>query len=139
MRFLKEKTRVPVLKVIAFGMAADNHDPEIGPFLITEWIDGIPLSTIMEKLPRPNGSPVLRQDISDKTLHTIYRQIANILLELSMLSFDRIGALSMVKSVDCTYTWPVEYAPMTLKMNEIERCRNVKVGGTKFFKTEILP
>lgn len=30
MRFVKEKTRIPVPKVTTFGTAADNHDPSIG-------------------------------------------------------------------------------------------------------------
>lgn len=115
-------------------MAADNHDPEVGPFLITEWIEGILLSSIMEKLPRPEWGPVLRQDVSDQTLYSIYRKIAKILLELSMHSFDQIGALSIVEAADGTHSWPIQSAPMTLKMNEIERSGNVKVGGKWFFK-----
>ncbi|KAG4439632.1 hypothetical protein IFR05_004881 [Cadophora sp. M221] len=107
MRFLREKTLIPVPEVIAFGMAADNHDPKMVPFIIEEWIDGVPLSTIIEKLPRPSLGPVLRKDISDETLHTIYLQIAKILLELSMHNFDKIGAPSLVKHEDGTTSWPI--------------------------------
>jgi hypothetical protein len=129
MRFMKERTLVPVPNIIAFGMAADNHDPEMGPFIIEEWIDGVPLSTIMEELPRPSWGPVLRGDISDEILYTIYRQIAKILLELSMHNFDKIGALSVVEHEDGTTSWQVTSAPMTLKMNEIERGGYVQVDG----------
>lgn len=129
MRFLRERTQVPVPKVIAFGMAADNHDPKMGPFIIEEWIDGVPLSTIMEELPRPSWGPVLRADISDQALHKIYRQIARILLELSIHSFDKIGAPSLVENEDGIPSWVITSAPMTLKMNEIERCGYVPVGG----------
>jgi hypothetical protein len=73
LRFRKEKTRVPVPEVIAFGMAVDNHDPGMGPFLITEWIEGVPLSSVMEELPRPEWGPILRRDIGDETLYTIYK------------------------------------------------------------------
>ncbi len=129
MRFMKERTRVPVPKIIASGMAADNHDPEMGPFIIEEWIEGVPLSTIMEELPRPSWGPVLRRDISDEVLHTIYRQIAKILLELSTHNFDKIGAPSLVEQEDGTTSWLVTSAPLTLKMNEIERSGYVQVGG----------
>jgi hypothetical protein len=129
MRFIKERTLVPVPNIIAFGMAADNHDPEMGPFIIEEWIDGVPLSTIMEELPRPSWGPVLRGDLNDETLHTIYRQVARILLELSMHNFDKIGALSLVEHGDSTTSWQVTSAPMTLKMNEIERGGYVQVDG----------
>ncbi|KAH9211485.1 kinase-like domain-containing protein [Leptodontidium sp. 2 PMI_412] len=127
MIFLKEKTLIPVPEVIAFGMAADNHVSEMGPFIIEEWIDGVPLSTVMEELPRPSWGPVLRKDISDETLHTIYCQIAKILLELSMHNFDKIGAPSLVGLEGGTTSWPITSAPMTLKMNEIERGGYVRV------------
>ncbi|KAH8702851.1 kinase-like domain-containing protein [Phaeosphaeriaceae sp. PMI808] len=139
MRFLKERTRVPVPQIIAFGMAADNHDPEMGPFIIAEWIEGIPLSTIMEELPRPEWGPVLRKDISDKTLYAIYRQVAKVLLELSMHNFDHIGAPFLVHRKDGTHSWSVTSAPMTLKMIEIERSGYVRVGDhlAEPFRTNI--
>lgn len=135
MRFMKERTLVPVPNVIAFGMRADNHDLEMGPFIIEEWIDGVPLSTIVEELPRPSYGPVLRANISDETLYTIYRQIAKILLELSMHNFDKIGAPALVENDDGTTAWLVTSAPMTLKMNEIERGGYVQVGGKNSYTT----
>jgi hypothetical protein len=63
MRYLRKRTRIPVPEVIAFGMAADNCDLHIGPFLIIKWIEGLRLSPIMEKIPRPEWGPVLRHDI----------------------------------------------------------------------------
>ncbi|EHK99636.1 putative Altered inheritance of mitochondria protein 9, mitochondrial [Glarea lozoyensis 74030] len=59
MKFLKQNTFVPVPGVIAYGMAADNHDPGMGLFIIEEWIDGVPLSTLMEEHPRPSWGPIL--------------------------------------------------------------------------------
>jgi hypothetical protein len=50
----------------------------------------------MEELPRSPRGPVLRKDISDDNLYIIYRQMAKILLELSMHDFDKIGALLFV-------------------------------------------
>lgn len=137
MRFLKEKTLIPVPEVIAFGMAADNHVSEMGPFIIEEWIDGVPLSTVMEELPRPSWGPVLRKDISDETLHTIYCQIAKILLELSMHNFDKIGAPSLVGLEGGTTSWPITSAPMTLKMNEIERGGYVRVDGKNYVRCSL--
>jgi len=52
---------------------------------------------MMELQPRPEWGPVLRDDISDDMLYEIYRQMAKILLELSIHDFDKIGALSEVK------------------------------------------
>lgn len=50
-RFVKEKTKSPVPKVVTFGTTANNHDPSIGSFLITEWVEGLPATTVVEELP----------------------------------------------------------------------------------------
>lgn len=50
----------------------------------------------------------------------MYRQVANILLELADHKFDRIGSLSFDDSGSCS----VSARPLTLKMNEVAR-----VGG----------
>ena len=125
MKFVGENTSIPVPRVIAFGTAAENHDPAIGPFLITEWIEGIPVTAFLEKLPRPSWGPVLRDDIGDIQLRTIYSQIASILLELAEHDFDNIGALSAGQTHSETSVWSVESRPMTLRVNDIKAGGNV--------------
>ncbi|THY76593.1 hypothetical protein D6C87_04364 [Aureobasidium pullulans] len=127
MRFVKEKTKILLPKVIAFGTAADNHDPSIGPFLITEWVEGIPVTSLIEELPRPSWGPVLRHEIEDNLLRKIYRQMANILLELAEHDFDKIGALSMTEGDDALPSWSIDHRPMTMKMNDVEAGSNVIV------------
>jgi len=73
MKFTQAKTRIPVPRLIASGSAAENHDPAMGPFIITEWIDGVWLVSVMEEKPRPEWGPVLRDDIDEATLSKIYR------------------------------------------------------------------
>lgn len=118
MKFIQHKTNIPVPKIVAFGTAADNHDHEIGPFLITTWVQGVSLTSIMEELPRPEYGPILRDDINEKDLRNIYSQMANVLLELSLHDFDKIGALTAIE--DETESWSICSRPMTLKMNDIE-------------------
>jgi len=118
LKFLGERTRIPVPTVMAFGAEADEKSG-IGPFLIMEWVDGVTLTSVMEQLPRPSWGPVLREDIDDDTLYGIYAQMAKILLELSLHNFDQIGAPSMVTHGSQT-SWSITSKPMTLKMNEIK-------------------
>lgn len=118
MKFFQHKTNIPAPEFVAFGTAADNHDHVIGPFLITTWVQGVSLTSIMEELPRPEYGPVLRDDINEKDLQTIYSQMANVLLELSLHDFDKIGALTTTE--DGTESWSICSRPMTLKMNDIE-------------------
>lgn len=129
MKFIKEKTRIPIPKVIAFGTATENYDTRIGPFLIIEWVEGVSLASIMEEQPEPEWGPTLRNDITDDMLYKIYRQMAGILLELSMHDFDKIGSLSEVKHDNGRVTWHISSRPMTLKMNEIESKGNVTIDG----------
>jgi len=70
----------------------------------------------------------LRKDVADSTIREIYRQIADIHLQLFAQSFPKIGGLSME---DCSSdpVWSVTSGPLTFKMNEIERMGGVKVGG----------
>ena len=46
-----------------------------------------------------------------------------------MNNFEKIRALSLVEHKDGITSWLVASAPMTLKMNEIERGGYVRVGG----------
>ena len=78
LKFIKEKTNIPVLEVIAFG-----KDDFFGPFMITNFIDGTPLNTLLraDNLDEDEDE-VLRDDISNEDLVKIYRQIANILSQV---------------------------------------------------------
>jgi aminoglycoside phosphotransferase (APT) family kinase protein len=129
MKFVKENTTIPVPRVIAFGIAAENHDPAIGPFLITDWVEGKPVTAFLEKLPRPSWGPVLREDIEEHQLRTIYSQMASILLELAEHDFNKIGALFTDQSYPKMSSWSIKLRPMTLRVNDIEAGGNVVVDS----------
>lgn len=145
MRYLYEKTNIPVPKVIGCGTTQDNCFFGVGPFIIMEYIEGKPLSEVLmgkplDELFRPRTGaeelqemadraeaareeeegPLLSPDISDETLSIIYRQIANIYLELAEHKFDKIGALSTERTRRGT-SWVVEHPPHTLDNNEQQR------------------
>ncbi|KAG9604882.1 hypothetical protein KCU77_g945, partial [Aureobasidium melanogenum] len=129
MEFVKANTTIPIPRVIAFGTAAENHDPAIGPFLITEWVEGKPVTAFLEKLPQPSWGPVLRENIEEHQLRTIYSQMASILLELAKHDFDKIGALSADQDYSKISPWSVDSRPMTLRVNDIEAGGNVVVDN----------
>ncbi|RHZ58439.1 hypothetical protein CDV55_105911 [Aspergillus turcosus] len=124
MQFVKEKTNIPVPSVIAWGLGHENP-LGLGPFIIMEYIEGEPLDTILRQGTGPEEAHALRLDISDEELETLYRQIANILLELSAHDFPRIGSLS--RNPD--FGSGIYSRPLTLKMNEIKSHGGVRVGG----------
>lgn len=124
MRFVKEKTNIPVPTVIAWGLSHENP-LGLGAFIIMEFIEGEPLDMILRQGTGPEKAHSLRLDISDEELETIYRQIANFLLDLSAHNFPQIGSLSRnADSSSC-----INSRPLTLKMNEIQSHGGVRVGG----------
>jgi hypothetical protein len=129
MQFIKTETKIPVPSVLAWGMSKDNP-LGLGAFIIMDFIEGDPLGKILEVLPEPESGQTLREDISDRDLDIIYRQIANILLELSEHDFPRIGSLSRIDHDTC-----VDSRPLTLKMNETERHGGVNISSMLTLQT----
>ncbi|KAF2000504.1 hypothetical protein P154DRAFT_598462 [Amniculicola lignicola CBS 123094] len=68
---------------------------------------------------------ILRSDISEQDLCTVYRQITGFYLKLSKLEFPNVGSLS-IRDDQSIY---LDLGPLTLKMQEIEAHGGVKVGG----------
>lgn len=117
-QFIKAKTKIPVPSIITWGCSADNP-LGLGPYIIMEYIDGQPLDEIIRQ--QTEDGYTLRSDIDDQELEIIFRQIANIYLELSSHDFPHIGALS--NPLDTT----VQSGPLTLKINEIESHGGIKL------------
>lgn len=123
LKYIKEKTDIPVPTVIAYGMADDNPTG-LGPFLITNFIQGTQLSEMLKSdSVDEQGDKVLSNDIPDSTLEVVYQQIALVILQLANHDFDRIGSLSL----DDDGTWSINSGPLTLNMNELARCGNIHV------------
>jgi hypothetical protein len=123
MKFIKEKIDIPVPTVIAYGMADDNPTG-LGPFLIITFAEGTPLGEMLKAdSVDEQGDKILRSDIPDSTLEVVYRQIADVILQLSEHNFDRIGSLSL----DSDDTWSIGSGPLTLNMNELARCGDMYI------------
>jgi hypothetical protein len=124
MQFIKLETSIPIPLVIAWGTSDDNP-LGLGAFIIMEFIEGESLGKILEGPPEPEHGAILRSDIDDNDLETVYRQVADILLQLSEHDFSQIGSLSRI---DNTHSCAAS-RPLTLKLNEIKAHGGVFVGG----------
>jgi len=122
MRFIREKTSIPIPKVIASGIA-EGKFLGLGPFIIMEFVRGERLDECLF-----DEEDNLRQHIRDSTWEIIYRQMARIYLQLSAYSFDSIGGLHLDEA-GCDQSWSILSSPITLKMNELERLGGVAVKG----------
>lgn len=126
MYLISEKTNIPVPKVHAWGLSKHNV-LGLGPFIIMDHISGgESLGHLWRVGPEER---ILRDDISERDLRTVYRQIAGFYLELSKLEFPTVGSLSIKDDGSIRS----DSGPLTLKMQEIEAHGGVKVGGTTHY------
>ncbi|KAG5805407.1 hypothetical protein H9Q74_010684 [Fusarium xylarioides] len=100
-----------------------GKDPELGPFIIMEhWENS---GSISGRLTMSNKDPsvpyVLNPDTPEPILEGIWTKVAHCLLELSQLTFPRIG--SLLQAVKDTYE--VAGRPVTLNMTEMIRLANI--------------
>jgi hypothetical protein len=58
-----------------------------------DFISGISVSDLLKDPNAERPTRLMREDISDSDIEVIYRQLANFLLQLFKLDFDRIGSL----------------------------------------------
>lgn len=125
LNLIRETTTIPVPIVRAWGMA-DSNVLGLGPFIMMDFIDGVSLGTIIKD---PNANPpsrVMREDISDSDIEVIYRQMANYLLQLFKLDFDRIGSLPSPETGSSNPTPP---RPLTFKAETILQDGGVDTFG----------
>lgn len=114
MEFLSQNTTIPVPHVHSWGFTSESPQ-QFGPFIIMDYVEGTLLSTILKQPTKSDQEDIfLDPNIDNSILNKIYHQIAEFLLQLSRLSFTRIGAIS--KDGD---TWSVTKRPLTYNMNEL--------------------
>lgn len=51
MKYLDEKTSIPVPKIVASGTAEENIFDGVGPFIIMEFVEGKPLYEVLRGVP----------------------------------------------------------------------------------------
>lgn len=122
MKYIADNTNIPVPRVIVYGKAEDSTTG-LGPFIIMTWVEGTPMSEILRKKTQEeeNDDYVLNLDIDEKALETLYGQMADVLLELWKLDFDRIGTLRLDESGKPS----IKESPLTQETNELIRTGNV--------------
>ncbi|KPM39113.1 hypothetical protein AK830_g7468 [Neonectria ditissima] len=94
MQYVAANTTIPVPKIHHWGVAEDNP-LRLGPFIIMDYVEHE--TTLSHALNDPlvdsTGYHSLDPDIDEQKLRSLYRQMANIILQLSTLSFSQIGSL----------------------------------------------
>lgn len=69
--------------------------------------------------------------VDKEIVRKVYRQAANIILELNSLSFSAIGTLATTD--DEQSTWSIKSPPWSITLHEAERNHGVQPQGTHLF------
>lgn len=120
-RLVQEQTDIPVPFILHYGMT-DESPFGLGPFIIMEYIEHA--YDLVEALNTPGLAmeerPILDPNITAERLEYVYGQIAHVLLQLSKLSFPRIGAPIEVNE----NSWSATERPLTMNMTELVQLGN---------------
>lgn len=122
LKYIRDHTSIPVPTILHWG-TKDENPLGLGPFIIMEYIDyemSMP-SALNTPGFSPENHPVLNPNIEEGRLEMLYRQVADILLQLSKLEFPLIGALGDMdeRSLEVTRR------PLSMPMNELVRTGNL--------------
>ncbi|KAI1112229.1 hypothetical protein F5Y14DRAFT_422521 [Nemania sp. NC0429] len=127
MRYVSANTTIPIPKIYHHGVAAENT-VGLGPFIIMDCLEHeMDMSDVLDNLDSEMSNMQALDNISGRKLDHLYRQMANILLQLSHLSFHRIGSLT--EDTDDHFT--VSSRPLIPLMNALAR----RIGAD----SEVLP
>ncbi|KAL2838565.1 kinase-like domain-containing protein [Aspergillus pseudoustus] len=114
MKYVAKETNIPIPAVIAYGSSAENPTG-LGPFIIMKWIEGRKMSELLREESDDPKESVLDPTLDPTVLKTLYGQMADILLELWKLDFEKIGSLSIGSEPI------IDGPPLTLETNELIR------------------
>lgn len=118
---IRKETTIPVPTIQAWGTSAQNP-LALGPYIIMDFIQGgVCLNDLLKG--SKGGTRLLREDLSDIEMETIYRQFAVFLLQLFKLNFDHIGSLDPPTP---ELSFPIR--PLTWKAHDI-----LQTGGVDTF------
>lgn len=124
MRFIKEKTSIPIPNYYTHGIASDEFDG-LGPFILMDFVSGQRLDELL-----CSGDQEFKSTVTESQLKRVYEQIAAMYLQLWSLEFDQIGRLSWNEE---SMQWYVRPGPLTIKQNEL-KYHGIEVPG-KFLST----
>ncbi|KAG8408730.1 hypothetical protein J3458_019747 [Metarhizium acridum] len=117
-RYIQDHTAIPVPFILHWG-TREESPLGIGPFIIMDYINHAMNMTAALNTPGLTSDipPVPDPNIDEAKLEMLYRQVANILLQLSKLELPLIGALEETDE----WSWEVTWRPLSMPMNELVR------------------
>ena len=117
-KYIQDHTTIPVPFILHWG-TKEESPLGLGPFIIMEYINhemdmGAALNTAGRGT---QDRPLLDPNIDPAKLEMLYRQMADVLLQLSTLELPAIGSLQQTDES----SWGVTRRPLSIHMNELVR------------------
>ena len=117
-RYIQKYTSIPVPFILHWGRKEESP-LGLGPFILMDYIDhamdlDAALNTPTLQI---EDRPILDPSIDIDKLEMLYRQLADILLQLSLLPLPKIGSLAQIDDS----TWEINHRPLSVGMNELVR------------------
>ncbi|KAH9224842.1 phosphotransferase enzyme family protein [Leptodontidium sp. 2 PMI_412] len=117
LNLIHNRTTIPVPKVQASVY-----------YNMMDFIDGVSLRDLLKDPNAERPTRLMREDISDGDIEVLYKQLANYLLQLFELDFDRIGSLPSPKAKAQN---PTPARPLTFKAHSILQNGGVNTFGDR--------
>ncbi|KAJ6015931.1 hypothetical protein N7540_010522 [Penicillium herquei] len=118
MRYIHQHTNIPVPFILHWGTNEENP-LGLGPFIIMDYIDHA--TDLGDALNAPEltikDRPILDPNVDNARLELLYRQFADILIQLSKLQLPMIGSWVQIDD----FTWEVGQRPLSYNSNELVR------------------
>lgn len=117
-RYIQKYTSIPVPFILHWG-TKDESPLGLGSFIPMNYIDHAMDLDAALNTPTLHieDRPILDPSIDIDKLEMLYGQLADILIQLSLLSLPKIGSLAQIN--DCT--WEINHRPLSIGMNELVR------------------
>lgn len=121
-RYIQDNTSIPVPFILHWG-TREESPLGLGPFIIMEYINHETDVGKVLNMPELDwrDRPRLNPHVDPNKLKLLYRQLADVLLQLSKLEFPNIGSLDEVDE----YSWEARRRPLSIHMNELVRLGTV--------------
>ncbi|KAK3369100.1 hypothetical protein B0T24DRAFT_533558 [Lasiosphaeria ovina] len=119
--FIAQKTRVPVPRVLFYGLS--SPDSKVEPFIIIQYVENCGTMSHALAMPNekdPSAAHMLNPDVSEDILESFYAKVAVCLLQLFKPSFSRIGSLAQTDDA-----FSVAGRPITQNMNNMLQLANI--------------
>ncbi|KAI8946441.1 hypothetical protein F4801DRAFT_61795 [Xylaria longipes] len=127
MELIHQQTNIPIPDIKAWGLAIDNP-LGIGPFIMTAFIEGVGVDEILQN----NDARIMKEDVSEHVIETIFRQTISFQLQLQELNFPRIGSMTSTSTTgEPGFAAPITSRPLTQKAHDFLENGGVDVLGPR--------